>query len=199
MKFSSLPFLCALGLAASAFAGAQPQGRSDATSGYGMTSGGTAGMQSEAGTDVQSDANLADMPQPRTSGDVTWMCGGVGESEIAYMQQQARNFDLKLTFASASGAYLANIDVDIRGPQGESVLQTNCDGPIMLVDLPGSGVYQIAADADGFQQASTVRLSSDRKRTAQNVFITWPRSAVAEMGTGAPTSGGDRSSGRSTN
>ena len=69
----------------------------------------------------------------------------------------------------------------------------------MLVDMPGSGVYQIAADADGFQQASTVRLSSDRKRTAQNVFITWPRSAVAEMGTGAPTSGGDRSSGRSTN
>src|SRR5690606_35453665 len=130
------------------------------------------------------------MPQPRTSGDVTWMCGGVGAGEAGYMQQQARNFDLKLSFASAGGAYLADVDVDIRGPQGESVLQAKCEGPIMLVDLPRSGAYRITADIDGFAQTRTVRMSAGGKRTARNVVVTWPRSEVAQMEANARASGG---------
>lgn len=190
MKSTTLSFLIALGFAAPAFAAGQMGARPDATSGYGMTSGGPSGMQSEAGAGAPMGQTYLDMPQPQTAGDVTYLCGGIGETEANYMQQQAKNYDMKLSFASASGAYLANVDVDIRGPQGDSILQASCDGPIMLVDVPRSGTYRVVADASGFEQRRTVRVNAGRTQTASNVVITWPRNVVAQMQDEAPVATG---------
>lgn len=191
MKSTTFPFLLALGLTAQPVLAAGDAGaRPDATSGYGLTSGGPAGMRSEAGFGMSGGADQQ-MPQPQTSGDITYLCGGIGESEANYMQQQARDYDMKLSFAAASGAYLAGVDVDIRGPQGDSILQVSCDGPLLLVDVPQSGTYRIVADAEGFQQTRTVRVN-DANRTAANVALTWPRDAVAQMEqeAAAPATGG---------
>lgn len=190
MKSATLPFLLALGLVApTAFAadanqptanqpGANQQGTSG---GYGLSSGASGGMRSEAGAGIESAPAYIDMPQPQTRGDITYLCGGIGKTEAAYMNQQARDYDLKLTFAAQSGAYLADVDVDISRANGESVLQANCDGPIMLVDVARSGTYRIRADADGFIQTRTARVNAGRTQTASNVVVTWPRNAVAQM------------------
>lgn len=191
MKCTTLSFLIALGFAAPAFAAGQGGARPDATSGYGMTSGAPAGMQSEAGAPPAGQTYL-DMPQPQTVGDVTYLCGGIGETEASYMKQQARNYDMLLTFAAAGGAYLANVDVDISGPQG-SMGQIACDGPILLVDVPRSGTYRVVANAGGFEQSRSVRVQAGRSQAARNVHMTWPRNQVAQMQPETPAAtGGQR-------
>lgn len=198
MKSLALPFLLALGFSVPpALSQTDDPARAGSDSGYGFSSGGPNGMRSEAGADLEI-AQL-DMPQPQTRGDVTYMCGGIGETEARFMNQQARDYDLKVTFASQTGAYLADVDVDIRGPRGESVLQTHCGAPILLVDLPRSGTYRIEADASGFEQARTVRVTKGRQ-TASAV-VAWPQRVVAQMepeiepattGASGATSGGVR-------
>lgn len=196
MKSTTLSFLLALGFAAPAFAAGQAGARPDATSGYGMTSGAPAGMQSEAGGPVSAGGQAyLDMPQPQTVGDVTYLCGGIGETEASYMQRQASNYDMMVSFASQGGAYLADVDVDISGPQG-SLAQIACDGPLLLVDVPRSGTYRILAEAGGFEQTRTVRVNAGRTQAAANVHMTWPRNVVAQMQPEEPvTTGGQRTEG----
>jgi hypothetical protein len=190
MKSTALPFLLAFGLGVSpAFAqtGAQEQGAQadtwGAAGGHGFSSGASNGMRAEAGADLElAQAGIEEMqPQPQTRGDVTYLCGGIGQSEARFMNQQASEYDLKLTFASQSGAYLADVNVDIRDARGGEVLQVHCGAPILLVDLPRSGTYRIQADAEGFTQTRTARVNAGRMQTASNVVVSWPQSAVAQM------------------
>jgi len=185
MKKATLPILLSLGIAvAPGMAAAQGQ--------HGHATGAPSGMRAEAGADLEmAQAGQVPMPQPQTQGNVTWLCGGIGQSEASFMKQQARDYDLQLTFASQTGAYLADVHVDIRDAQGQTVLQAMCDGPIMLVDLPRSGTYRIQADASGFTQNRTARVSVDRP-SASNVVMTWSRQAVAQMepAIGPVTTGG---------
>lgn len=161
------------------------------------SSGGTDAMQSEASTEMREGQVTAELPEPQTQGDVTYLCGGVGEREQAFMKQQAKDYELMLTFATRSGAYLAGVDVGITDPKGTSVLQAECDGPLMLVNLPRSGNYRVRADAAGYTLNQTVRVT-DSKRQGQriaSVVLTWPqRVAEAPVETG-PASGASGASG----
>lgn len=145
---------------------------------HGMSTGTPNGMRSEAGIELETRAAELGLPQPQTRGEVAWLCGGIGQSEAEYMNRRARDYDLKLTFAGADGAYLADVNVEIRDQQGNAVLQTRCEGPIMLVDLPRNGTYRVQAETQGFEQTRNVRVNKAR---AQAVVVAWPRSEVAAM------------------
>lgn len=152
------------------------------------SSGGSNGMQSEAGMDLRAttpDTTTAGL-KPMVQGDVTYLCGGIGDEETAFMKQQARDYDLMLTFAARDGAYLADVNVDIADAKGNSVLQVNCDAPIMLVDLPRSGNYRVSADAAGYTLQRTVRVSAAKKsrQSVASTSLVWPQQ-VAE---GVPSS-----------
>ena len=111
----------------------------------------------------------APLPQWQMANGVRYLCGGVGEREQAAMQRHSE-YDLKLTFAARTGQYLADVDVDIL--QGRrNVLSANCDGPIMLVDLPHPGEYQIRASADGIERSRQVTVPSKGHRA---VIMHWP-------------------------
>ena len=165
-------------------------------------SSGASGMQSEAGAELrQAGAPVAGL-QPKTQGDVTYLCGGVGADEASYMKQQARGYDLMLTFAARDGAYLANVNVDIKDAKGNAVLQANCDGPMMLVDLPRSGSYRIHADANGYTLDRTAQVTARHQKTGHvaSVVMSWPQQvaeAPAASATSSGSSGNDRASGRS--
>lgn len=103
-----------------------------------------------------------------------FICGGIGEPEAQALKAQARNHDLMLTFAEASGAYLADVDVRIADRHGRIVLSGTCDGPIMLVDLPGSGTWRVTASVNGVTREST--LSTVRGRAARLTLV-WPPEA----------------------
>jgi hypothetical protein len=115
-------------------------------------------------------ATLAPAAPPATQAP-SFICGGVSQPDADAMKAQARDHDLMLTFADASGAYLADVDVRISDRRGHVVLSGKCDGPIMLVDLPGSGSWRVSAQANGTTRQQTI--ATTRGRTARATFV-WP-------------------------
>lgn len=77
-----------------------------------------------------------------------WVNGGIGEAEQRALKQAAGNYSLGLTFASFSGAYLANADVQVKNAGGEVVCSGTSLDPILLVDLP-AGQYIVEATYEG--------------------------------------------------
>jgi hypothetical protein len=157
-------------------------------------------MQSPA----QSQAGGAPSPvarlQPKTADGVTYICGGVGKEEASYMKREAKKHDMLLTFAGKDGEFLADVNVAIKDAKGNTVLETTCDGPMMLVDLPKGGKYRVHAVANGYpiDQTVTVAKAPGQKRAQQvaAVFLTWPTRVAridpteAATATGASGTGG---------
>jgi hypothetical protein len=150
-----------------------------------QSSGSSGGMQSEAGMEFNNAPPAMSLPQEQTQNDVAYLCGGVGQEEASYMKQQARNYDLALTFATRTGAYLADVDVNIKNTKGDDVLQAKCDGPMLLVNLPKSGTYRIRAETSGYSLNRTAKVTASRNKTQRvaRVALVWPNEAA---GTGAP-------------
>jgi hypothetical protein len=112
-------------------------------------------------------------PGTRTAGTAAYVCGGVGADDQERMKADARQHDLMLTFAVSNGAYLADVDVEIKNSKGDVVLAAKCDGPIMLVDLP-TGSWRVTAQANGQTRQKTI--STRRGRHVQASLI-WPAGA----------------------
>jgi hypothetical protein len=165
-----------------------------------LSSGGANATQSEAGMDLRPAPGPSERLKPVTRNDVTYLCGGVGEEEVQAMKQQAKDYDLMLTFAARDGAYLADVDVDISDARGNSVLQANCDSPMLLIDLPKAGTYRVHADAAGYTLNRSVKVAAGKKtgRHLATAVLVWPQQ-VAEAGGAASSTGtsGGASQGRS--
>jgi hypothetical protein len=101
----------------------------------------------------------------------TFRCGGIGDAEQRQFKAEAANHDLFVTFASDRGAYVAGVDVRIISGAGAPVLQGRCEGPLMLVDLPGPGRYEVEAGFEGRTQRKSV--TAGRKGTP--LSFSWSR------------------------
>jgi hypothetical protein len=101
----------------------------------------------------------------------TFVCGGVGDADQKAIKAQAPQHHLMLTFALSTGAYLADVDVQIRDSKGATVLSTKCGGPIMLVDLPSAGTWNVTAQSNG--QTRNRQISAGSGKPVQATF-TWP-------------------------
>jgi hypothetical protein len=104
----------------------------------------------------------------------SFICGGVGVDEQQNMKAAASQHDLMLTFAVSNGAFLADVDVQIRSAKGPVVLSAKCNGPIMLVDLPSGGTWSVTARANGETRQKSVAAGAGKH--AQATFI-WPAGA----------------------
>ena len=173
----------------------------DSSGGSNVEGSSASGTQSEAGMEHSQPAATLARPKPQVQGDVTYLCGGVGEEEAAYMKSEARGYDMMLTFATRDGSYLANVNVDVRDAKGKPVLQTKCDAPIMLLDVPRSGTYRIRADAAGHTLNRTAKVTAKQKSGARlaSVVLTWPQQvaeAPASPGAAGATSSGSGDAGQ---
>lgn len=173
---------------------------SGASTGNSSGVSGSGPMRSEAGAELPPPPSPIARLKPVTQDDVTYLCGGVGEEESSYMKQQAKGYDLMLTFATRSGAYLADIDVDIRDAGGNTVLQLACDSPILLVDLPQGGTYKVRAETAGYTLNKSVRVAGGRKQSPKvaSSILSWPQQVAEGGGTATSTgsgSSGDRAAG----
>jgi hypothetical protein len=101
----------------------------------------------------------------------TFVCGGIGDADQKAIKAQAPQHHLMLTFALSSGAYLADVDVQIRDSKGATVLSTRCGGPIMLVDLPSAGTWNVTAQSNG--QTRQKQITAGSGKPVQATF-TWP-------------------------
>jgi hypothetical protein len=164
---------------------APPSSPSSPSSGTSGTSGTQAPMPSSPGA-----ASSMPQLQAKTENGVSYLCGGVGQEEASYMKREARKHDVMLTFAARDGTYLADVKVAIADANGKSLLQTTCDGPMMLVDMPRNGTYKIRAEANGYELDRTVSVKqSGQGGRVATAVMTWPQQ-VAEGPTGAGNSSG---------
>jgi hypothetical protein len=172
--------------------GAESQSNPQSDSGS-NTSGAPAGQSSSA---AGSEPSPLSALKPKTENGVTYLCGGVGEEEASYLKREARNHDMMLTFATRRGAYLADVNVDIRNARGQSVLQTNCDGPIMLVDLPQGGTYRVRADANGYTLNQTVNVQHGKgSHKVAATVLSWPERVAGGPASSSTQSGASGTSG----
>ena len=90
------------------------------------------------------------MPPWQGTGAARYVCGGIGSDESTAMRAAMKDHPLALLFARTDGAYLANVDVTIKGGDANSAaaLAFRANGPVCLVDLP-NGRYVIDAAAPG--------------------------------------------------
>lgn len=96
------------------------------------------------------------IPEMQEAGALRYSCGGIGEDESTAMRSAMKNYPLALLFAEKSGAYLANVAVDIHSKQVSS--QFTAEGPICLIKLP-AGNYKITATTkSGSSQTQSVQV-----------------------------------------
>lgn len=110
-------------------------------------------------------------PAAAGSSGATFECGGVGLDDQQRIKSAASGYHLMLTFAMSSGAYVSDVDVEIKDGKGNTVLATRCDGPIMLVRLPARGNWRVNATANGQARQKTVTAGAGR--VVQATFV-WP-------------------------
>lgn len=115
------------------------------------------------------ESSNAPLPTWQTSGNVRYLCGGVGTGEqIAVRNASPR--DLLLTFTARTGQYLADVEVEILR-RGRTVLEANCAGPMMVLDLPGPGRYEVRAKAAGLERRQFIDIPAAGSRSA---VLRWP-------------------------
>jgi len=124
---------------------------------------------------MDDSATYSSQPSPKTENGITYMTGGVGADEVRTMKDAAKNYDVMVTFASGkTGAYLADVKVDIDNAKGENVLSTVSEGPIFLADLP-KGKYRIRAETEGKTITRQVQVSGHGRAKTSMV---WPENLV---------------------
>ncbi len=96
----------------------------------------------------------APLPHSRTQGDITWLTGGVGQSEAHAMQRAAKHYPLSLEFVIKTeqkgmpAEFTANVPVTIADMHGAKVFSAVSTGPFMLLKLP-AGRYSVTAEVHG--------------------------------------------------
>lgn len=104
-------------------------------------------VASAAPSPAESD-RAASAPAIGRQGDAAWVSGGVGDEERRRLDEMARDFNLKVTFAGSSGAYGGGSRVEVRDQAGKSLIDTESRGPLFYAKLP-PGSYTITASGAG--------------------------------------------------
>lgn len=102
----------------------------------------------------------------------SYECGGVSIDDQQRIKAAAPGRDLMLTFAISTGAYLADVGVQIRDSRGAVVLDVTCDGPIMLADVPARGIYRVTARFGGVVRERSVNVT--RGKRPASATLVWP-------------------------
>ena len=115
---------------------------------------------------------LAALPHPKMENGISYLSGGVGRDQALAMEKAERHYPLSMVFSAGKrGAFLADVNVTIKNKAGKTLLDTNADGPIMLVQLP-AGDYSIDARAEG---RTLHRIAKVASKGDTNVSFNWPR------------------------
>jgi len=81
--------------------------------------------------------------------------GGIGDTGMDTIATTQKNYNLKLIFAEPNGEYLADISAVMHDKKGNTVLDANSVGPIVLVKLK-PGTYTLSSTAGKETKTSKV-------------------------------------------
>lgn len=101
--------------------------------------------------------------QTQQQGAVTFASGGVGREERAEIETMSANFNLRIVTTLKSGHLLSHVHVTIKTNDGQVVLDTSTDGPILLAKL-SPGAYVVTCDSLGVSQTRTISIAGESQR-----------------------------------
>ncbi|MHB1099023.1 MAG: hypothetical protein ACYCZR_05640 [Burkholderiales bacterium] len=81
---------------------------------------------------VKADFARDSGPQPKTQNGITYFSGGIGTDECVEMNSRRHGYNLIMTCADESGAYLADVQVLVKSLDGEERLDAVPDGPFFF-------------------------------------------------------------------
>lgn len=102
-------------------------------------------------------------------GDIRYVTGGIGDSDVARTRQLARGMNLELVFAQMNGDYLADVDVALHDGKGDEVLRVDGADPLLFAQMP-PGRYVVKAQVEGKAVEREVVVPDSGRRTE---FLHW--------------------------
>lgn len=117
-------------------------------------------------------AQMSHLPATQTQGDISYLSGGIGETEAHAMEHAARRYPLELEFvakAKPKDEFLANVKVRIKDAHDKLVLDTTANGPFLLARIP-AGKYAVSADHNGTVQHREIEIAAKGHR---RVVFAW--------------------------
>ncbi|MDZ4356652.1 MAG: carboxypeptidase regulatory-like domain-containing protein [Variovorax sp.] len=105
------------------------------------------------------------LPAWQGIGTTRYVCGGIGSDESTAMRAAMKNHPLALLFARADGAYLANLNVAIKGGDANSsaAMAFSANGPVCLIDLPPGRYVSDVSTPTGERKSQTVTVGGAPK------------------------------------
>jgi len=99
-------------------------------------------------------ARAADEMVIRTTGPISYVCGGIAADERARLAEQEKNFNMGILFIQGDGEYLSDVDVKVTF-EGQPVAKFKAGGPRCLIRAP-EGSYNIEASYKGQLKSITI-------------------------------------------
>jgi len=106
------------------------------------------------------------LPAAQKAGEVTYIMGGIGQTEADAIKHAAKYYPLELEFllkAKPKAEYLSNVQVRIKDAHDKMVLNVNADGPYLLAKMP-AGKYTISAERNGKVEHRQIEISATDHR-----------------------------------
>jgi hypothetical protein len=117
-------------------------------------------------------APLSALPATQKQGEISYLSGGIGQTEANAIKRVAKRYPLELEFvrkAKPKDEYLADVKVNIKDAHDKVVLDTTADGPFLLAQMP-AGKYTISADRDGKVEHRRIEIAA---KEHQRLVFAW--------------------------
>jgi hypothetical protein len=109
---------------------------------------------------------ISQAAQVHHAGELSYVCGGVGEDDLKALQAMAPQFNLGFWMVEGPrGAYLADVPIRI-SQQGKTLASFTADGPLCYVQAP-KGSYTIEGTHRGQTHKITVQTGN------KNAYLRW--------------------------
>ena len=119
-----------------------------------------------------SSLSLAQIPETQHSQGISYITGGVGESETVAILADAKQWPLLLEMSqieNGRGVWIFGATIKIMNSKKQIIFDAQADGPYMLINLE-SGDYVIEADYQGVIQK---RVLSIKAGSPQKISLFW--------------------------
>lgn len=106
-----------------------------------------------------------------TEGEISYVTGGVGDEEIAFLKEQEANFNTRILIRAKNGEYMSDLDIRFFDSKNMEILHIEGAGPYLYANLP-AGIYNLEITSiEGVIKKSKIKLSGKEK----NIYITFAK------------------------
>jgi hypothetical protein len=97
--------------------------------------------------------------QPKQEGDVTYITGGIGDSEVDQLKSESVNYNFQMINSDPTGHYTADTNLVIQSKDGREMVRVDNAGPLFYAKLP-PGEYTVDATNGAQHETKTVRVAA---------------------------------------